>query len=226
MVNANQTEEFEDLQQKFDDLQKKYDELQQQNTTLLRDNRALKKLLDSSKSLNLSKDIKIQQLKKFMGTVQNQSETVAKETATNENVPNQKMPTKKMLFERHEQYFNEERLWDLRSHLPGKPKDASFVVKCIKYMYREDMSVISQKVSGERKIKGKTPITPNKHRVFDEMITERVESEACEEKFGNSTMHKTESIDWRCTVHDFETKRSSSREKLTQFTAAKFANRI
>lgn len=43
------------------------------------------------------------------------------------------------------------------------------------------MSVISQKVSGERKIKGKTPITPNKLRVFDEMLTERVESEACDE---------------------------------------------
>lgn len=242
-VTDTKTDEFKLLEQKHDDLVKKCKDLEERNTILSQDNRALKKLLDNSKSLNLVKDLKIQQLKKSLeesnrialqmpnrsGCMLNACEQVPD---TCEQVPNTlqqaayvpKSTARKMLFTSHEKYFNENELFDLRSHKIGKPRDASFIVKCVQYLYHQNMDVISRKVAGERKIKGKTPITPEKLKVISEMLIERVEAECCDE---NTSMLRSNRVNRLVgdALYTLSTRRETSQPKNTPNSmASQFAS--
>lgn len=176
----NQSEDFKLLQKQYIDLQKKCEELEKQNTKLWNDNRALKKLLDKSKNLNLCKDIKIQQIKSNQIAVEPLK--VQNNTVLISNGPVQ-VPNgqKKMLFMRYEEHFSPQQLMELRSLGIGKRKDAAFVTKCLEYIYQGKISVIQKRVAGDRRLKGKEPISPIKRRVLSEMLIERVEAEATDE---------------------------------------------
>lgn len=153
------------LQGKFDDLQRKYNELQKQNSKLLNDNRALKNFLDISMALNLSKDMKIYQLQ-------------SNQDVTGSQVSN---GSKQMLFQDYEEYFSAEQLKELRSHEKGKRRNTGFITKCIELIYQDNVAIIGGKVSGDRSLKGKTPISPVKKKLIDAMLVERVRSEGiCE----------------------------------------------
>lgn len=141
-------------------LEKKCKDLESANAKLMKDNRALKKLLDASKSMNLFKDVKIKQLRS--------TESVC---MTESSVDN------RMLFKSHEAYFTAAEIKDLRSLGKGKRKDAAFITKCVDFLYKSDKTQILNKCSGDRKIKGKTPISPHKQESLAKMLQERVEAD-------------------------------------------------
>lgn len=146
-------------------LQKKCSDLQSANSKLMKDNRALKKLLEASKSMNLYKDVKIKQLKFTENT--NVAESV---------------PEKRMLFKEFDSHFTAAEIKEIRSFGQGKRKDAAFVTKCVDCLYKGDKSQILHKCSGERKIKGKTPISPEKRELLSKMLVERVEADKTSEE--------------------------------------------
>lgn len=178
-VDADKSDELKLLQNQLFDLQKKYEELQKQNSKLLGDNRVLKKLLDKAKSLNLCKDVKIQQLKSSIGA-NGSSHVVMPNESVMESVQ-MSIKSKQMLFQKYEEHFSAAQLMELRSHDKGKRRDAAFITKCIEFIYQGDMSIISGKVSGERRLKGKEPISPVKRNILSEMLTERIMAEGCDE---------------------------------------------
>lgn len=159
------------LKERNDQLEQKCVALTVQNEKLLKDNRALKKMLDAAKSLNLCKDMKIRQLTTQFGV---------DESKTNNDVGTEKQ--KKLLFSDHEEHFSDLQLNELRSTGKGKSKDAQFVSKCIEYLYEKNIDKLSEKCSGDRNIRGKSIITPPKKCLMQNMLNERVNSEGLDEQ--------------------------------------------
>lgn len=123
-------------------LEQKCRELEEKNSKLMHDNRALKKLLDKANSMNLYKDIKIKSLKT--------------------NVESNAQGEKILLFNDQETHFTPAQMKVLRSVARGKRNDIRFMKHCVEFIYGGDVSKISKKCSGERKLKDKSPVTPEK----------------------------------------------------------------
>lgn len=85
-------------------------------------------------------------------------------------------------FAAHENEFLPAQLHELRSMTEGKRKDGPFVAKCLEFLYKGDLKIIGNKVSGKRKLKGKSTITPQKRSLMESMLNERFESEGVDEK--------------------------------------------
>lgn len=164
-------EEIVALKNKIATLENDNEQLQKKNAKLLKDNQAMKKLLDTAKNLNLYKDIKIQQLK--YNSMPNLMPNLTAITASGS--------TSKILFEKYEDHFEAAELIELRSCGKGKRQDCGFITKCIRFLYHENMAQIANKCSGDRKIKNKTPISPGKKVLMENMLSERVESEGVDE---------------------------------------------
>lgn len=143
--------------------------LEKENAKQKKDNGALKKLLDSSKSMNLLKDLKIEKLKTLTLT-----QSVVGDTIENNN-PMQ------LPFREHEMYFSSEQMLELRSIGKGKARDSSFITKCLTYFYGGSIDVIAGKCSGPKRMKGKTCVSPDKKSLMGNMLNERVECEGVEE---------------------------------------------
>lgn len=156
-----------ELKERIEFLENKCKELTKQNEKVLKDNRALKKMLDASKNLNLIKDVKIQKMA---------SQCVSDRTALQHSEKPEKMSVVK-LFGGFEQHFSTEQLNELRSIGKGKRGDAKFILKCLEFLYDKDVRKISQKCSGDRKLRGKTVITPQKKNLMVSLLNERVEGE-------------------------------------------------
>lgn len=151
--------------EEYDALRKKCKDLELQNSKLVKDNRALKKLLDASKSTNLYKDLKITRLKA--------SNSVAESSEP-----------KSMLFKDYESYFTHSEMKGLRSFGKGKRKDAAFITSCVKFVYQGDVVRIRKKCSGDRRIKGKEPISPDKKELLTKMFNERLEADQTNDENG------------------------------------------
>lgn len=132
------------------------------NAKLRRDNTALKKLVDSSKTVNLYKDIQIQKLKSKNGN-----------EVCSDNVTLQS----KLLFAKHAGNFTAEQLRSLRSIGKGQKCDTTFIGKCLDYLYDGNVQTIAGKCGGDKKMKGKALITPPKKLLMETMLNERIESE-------------------------------------------------
>lgn len=157
-----------------DEALKQCDTLKKENARLLKDNCAMKKIVDQSKSVDLYKDIKIQKLK----ASQNQ-------TAANINDP---ASSKQLLFSEyaisHPNYFDQVKLRKLRSFSKGQPGDGQFITQLLKYVYNDDVKKIAGKCGGDKKVVGKTLVTPEKKSLIVSMLTKRFESEnLTEEQF-------------------------------------------
>lgn len=164
----------ESMKAKIELLEKRCKELEERNTKLVKDNQVLKKLLNAAKNLNLCKDAKIQNMKAFPGL------SMAK---SDDGVSAEKY-SKQMLFAKHEQHFTSAELKTLRSIGKGKRQDAAFVTHCVNYLYKGNTMVIANKCSGNRKLKGKTLISPDKKDTLSAILQERIESEGTDEMTG------------------------------------------
>lgn len=162
-------EKIEALEKKCEELLEKNVGLKTQNSKLQKDNRILKKMLESSKNLNLCKDVKIQKL------------TAASATTTSNGVSNNvnqtKSNTKQVLFADHEQHFSSIQLNKLRSIEKGKRRDSAFISKCLEFLYDGNTEIIAGKHSGNRKLEGKSMVSPAKKVLMEQLLNERVESE-------------------------------------------------
>lgn len=161
-------EKIEILQKKCNELTTENSKLLKENGKLLKDNSALKKMLDSSKSGNLIKDLKIQKLK----TVANANSFVINNEDTN---------VVRMAFTEQEKYFSPTQIRELRSVGRGKNNDGHFIAKCLEFLYDECVDVIAGKCGGDRKMKGKTLISPMKKSLMKNMLNERIASEGVDD---------------------------------------------
>lgn len=127
-------------------------------------------MLDSSKTLNLAKDIKIQKLTALIAS------NVAPEMS--DNMRHTTTKTIAELFAAHAHHFSPSQLTELRSVEKGQRKDATFIAKCLEFLYDGETDKIAQKYPGNRKEKGKSMITPpKKDHQMEQLLEERVESE-------------------------------------------------
>lgn len=149
-------------------LEEKNEKLLEKNAKLQQDNCILKKMLDSSKNLNLCKDVKIQK----MSRVQTAMNVQTKEQCT--------------VFSTYANLFSTEQLSELRKIKEGKRLDGPFIAKCLEFLYCDDMRKIATKVSGKRKMKNKTTITPQKKFLIESLLNERIESEGVDEAVLNN----------------------------------------
>lgn len=155
------------LQEKNDFLEKQCSLLTAKNGKLVKDNCALKKMLDAAKNVNMSKDLKIQNLESMV------TQTHVNKKSDSNEVENYAT----ILFSRHEQYFERDELIELRSIGKGQRRDSIFMTKCLQFLYKSDLGRLAKKCVGERKLKGKSTVTPSKKVVLKSMLCERVESE-------------------------------------------------
>lgn len=87
-----------------------------------------------------------------------------------------------MLFQNHTSMFASDEIKTLRSIGRGKRRDSVFMTNCISYVYKGETSVIANKCSGERKIKNKSPLSPEKKILLENMLSERIASEGVNEQ--------------------------------------------
>lgn len=125
--------------------------LEMENKKLVRDNKALKKLLNESKNINLYKDI---QLKKLSKNVQFDAKNL-------------------LLFDKFQDHFTEELLIKLRSIPKGKAKDSEFLTILIDYLYGENVANMCLK----RSSCNKTEISKQNLQLLGDMLSERVTAE-------------------------------------------------
>lgn len=159
------------LQIKLEEANKKIEHL---NGTIVQQNediKLLKRALKISNQLCVSKDVKIERLLK------EKSKCVVG-----------KSQSKPVMFKNFESRVDSSMLKQLRNIPPGQKQDSTFILMMVRYLYREDRSILCDRtVSG----KGKTPITPTKKRVMDEMLKERVVAEEDDEF---RVLHRTNRI--------------------------------
>lgn len=165
-------EKIEGLEKKCKELSEKNVELEKKNSKLQKDNCVLKKMLESSKSLNLCKDMKIQKL----------STHTASLSTNNANTIQKQSKIKPVLFADYANHFSTAQLNDLRATDKGKRNDIKFVSKCLDFLYRGDKATIARKYPGNRKLKGKSMITPKKKTLMGQILDERIESEGVDEE--------------------------------------------
>lgn len=161
-IESGDQESIAELKKRILILKEKCENLPKENTKLLKDNRALKKIVDSSKSVNLYKDFQIQKLK-------NRSAHEVDNVLAS--------PSASLLYNKFTKYFTNTQLRSLRSIGKGKKSDLNFVTKCLDYLYGGDVKIIAGKCGGNKKMKEKTLITPQKKTLMLTMLNERIESE-------------------------------------------------
>lgn len=170
-VNSDNIAQIELMKKKIDSLENKCKELAVKNTRLMNDNSALKKLLDASKSVNMSKDIQLLRLKSANTNVSDSSSIGA----------NRLEPKRTTVFSNFAAHFTPEELIELNSVGKGKPQDANFIATCLKFLYKSDIKKLSTKCAGARNLKGKTTITPEKKTLMADLLAARVQSEGVDE---------------------------------------------
>lgn len=176
-VNELAQSDLTQLKNKVSILEMKCEQLETKNSQLMNDNRALKKMLDASKSLNLCKDIKIQKLISQCGFNNTDIDTENNmENNTESNNLIDKRKAKTMLFSDYTELFTIPQMNELHSTGHGQTRDSTFILKLLEFLYG-DVEKLRDKCSGSRKLKGKTLITPTKKDVMENMLSQRVESE-------------------------------------------------
>lgn len=178
-TKENDSDELLALKQTINSLEEKNKELTEKNTKLINDNRALKKMLDTSKSMNLCKDVKIQRLESQLAVgatnINNKTDT-CKQTISEES-------PKMNLFDGFEQCFTAAEMLELSSIGKGKRLDGAFITKCLKFLYKEDVSKLKTKCVGDQhKMRGKSIITLTKKNVMAVLLNRRVKSEGVNDK--------------------------------------------
>lgn len=159
------------MKKRIDSLEIKCKELTAKNTRLMNDNSALKKLLDASKSVNMSKDIQLLRLKSTSTNASDSSSTGA----------NQSEPRFSTVFSGFAAHFTPQELIELNSVGKDKQQDANFIATCLKFLYKSDIKKLSTKCVGARNLKGKTTITPEKKTLMADLLAARVQSEGVDE---------------------------------------------
>lgn len=133
-------------------LEEKCAALETQNKQLMKDNKALKKLLSESKSINLYKDIQLKNLKK--------------NDRSNEVKP--------LLFAKYKDKFTEEQLFELRSVSKGKSKDSEFMTLLVDFLYGKNVDKMCIR---QKKGSTKTEIDNDTMAMIGKMLEERVNTE-------------------------------------------------
>lgn len=128
-------------------------------STQKEDIKLLKHSLNASNRLCVSKDLKIEILIK-----KNQQAT--------------KVKFQNVIFSKFEGKINASTLKDLRSVPSGQTYDSRFILKLVRYLYANNHNVLMDRsVAG----KNKTPITPTKKKIIEDILRERVTIEEEEE---------------------------------------------
>lgn len=125
------------------------------------DIKLLKHALKTSNRLCVSKDVKIERLLKERAKI-----TVGK------------LEQKPVMFKKFEENIDPATLKKLRNIQMGQKQDSSFVLLLVRHFYWNDLSILFNRTASG---KGKTPITPAKKTVMQEILKERVLLEESDE---------------------------------------------
>lgn len=92
------------------------------------------------------------------------------------NPPEEKKITKS--FAAFTENFTEDELAELRSTGDTISKDSTFIFKCMKYLYKQNVIALKDKSVTGKSTKGnsKEPVTPKKYEILSQMLTERIHS--------------------------------------------------
>lgn len=73
-------------------------------------------------------------------------------------------------------YFTNDELSHLRSIGPDNSSDSTFVLQCVKFLYKQNLHVLKHKSVTGKSTKGevKEPISPNKYKILTDVFDERV----------------------------------------------------
>lgn len=141
--------------------------LEKQVSSLTKDNKNLKYLLNKSNQINLQKDLLIIQLKNTISeNEKNKSEL---------HIPNRNQVRAEILFQNFENEISQNDLLSLRSINDKKEKDSTFVLKSLKIIYKDNLSVLSQKCATTT-TSTKQQLTPYKKKVLNDLFIERLSS--------------------------------------------------
>lgn len=142
----------------IDELKQNIKKLETENKKLVKDNTHLKHVLTHSNRINLQKDLKIEELEKES---KEQSGPVLVELSD------------KTVFSQFADIFSQEELSALRSIPSSSSKDSTFVLQTIRYLYKENLSVLSSRTSSSSR-ENKKPISPEKKNIIQQIFHERL----------------------------------------------------
>lgn len=138
--------------------------------------RTIEEAISMCKSILSDKDDEIERLKKQAGTVT--ANIIASSSDTPPNAPQPNVSEEKnKSFIAFSTDFTEEELSHLRSISAINSGDSTFVAHCVKYLYKQNLSVLKDKsVTGNSRTRGqvKQPVTPRKYKIISEIFMERV----------------------------------------------------
>lgn len=150
--------------EKITELEAIIETYKRKNNELLADNRQLKKMFNRSTKNNFDKDLRIADLER-------REKTDAK-LQFGENViptPDQNNSS----FSEFAHYFTNEELKALRS-VPGvKNRDSSFVLFTIRYLYKNNLDILSTRTASREK-NNRKQITPEKKKIIEGIYNERL----------------------------------------------------
>lgn len=165
-VNENLLLENQKLKLQLNEANTKIEQLIKENKKCQNDLVSLKKLYNATCRSYVQKDFKIKLLEK----------NVSKGNETNVE--------KDLMYEQHNGIFDEQTLIKLRSVNGAKRSDSSFVLICMRKLYENSLSTLHLK-SACGTHKGKTVISPEKRRIIESLLLERLSSEATSDEDAN-----------------------------------------
>lgn len=158
----------------YEELKAKYLQLKKENEKLIKDNRVLKKLLNESRDMNLYKDMKMKRMKKDAEKEIEVPKVVSRENGS--------------LFKSYESKFSSSQMKILRSMGSGQRNDSKFIKHCAEYIYDGIVEKLKTKYSGDRKVKGKVPITPEKKLLISSIFSQRIDAEELNDETSNKRL--------------------------------------
>lgn len=141
-----------------DELKEILKKLEKENKKLVKDNTHLKHVLSHSNRINLQKDLKIEELEK---------------ESKEKREPVSVKLSDKTVFSRFADTFDQGELSSLRSIPSSSSKDSTFVLQTIRYLYKKDLSVLNSRTCSSL-VGNKTPISPQKKDIIQEIFHERL----------------------------------------------------
>lgn len=125
-------------------------------------------VLKKSADISFEKDIKMKQLQEQL------------EKYRNTEIPK----VKTSLFKKFHGFFSSEDLSKIRSVRSGQKSDSKFVLLIAKAFYMDRSDISLKTVTGRSKSKNTTAVTPEKKKIIEEMMKERVLNEGDENSNG------------------------------------------
>lgn len=124
--------------------------------------------------MNLYKDIKMKRMKKDAAKENEVSKAVSSENGS--------------LFKSYESKFSSSQMKILRSMGSGQRNDSKFIKHCVEYTYGGNMEILKTKYSGDRKVKDKFPITPDKKLLISSIFNQRIDAEELNDETSNKRL--------------------------------------